>query len=91
MNSNDFKTNQRDIAFPYIDEKTDEMVIASLMIKLNAFVSIETVEKLTGLSRATQYRKRKNGDFPSLVRLSPNGNHKAYRIRDIQKWLKSQS
>lgn len=82
-----FKTNTRDTNFPYITEKTDETVIAALMVKLNASFSVATVERITSLDKTNQYRKRLNGTFPQLVNLSQQGRRKAYRIADLKKWL----
>lgn len=85
--SKQFNENNRDITFPMIDEKTDEAVIAALMIKLNAFVSIGIAKRLTTLDKTTQYRERTKGKFPKLITLTSQGRRKGYRIQDLKKWL----
>ena len=87
MLENHFNQNQRDISFPFITTETDEAVIAALMIKLNAYVSIGVAKRLTTLDKTTQYRERIKGNFPQLVSLTPQGRRKAYRIQDLKKWL----
>ena len=87
MTDNDFRPNTRDVTLPYIDENADVAVVAALMIKLNAFVSIEVAERITTLDKSTQYRERLSGKFPPLVKLTPQGRRKAYRIVDLKRWL----
>lgn len=87
MIQNNFNQNQRDITFPVITESTNEAVIAALMIKLNAYVSIGIAKRLTTLDKTTQYRERVKGNFPQLVSLTPQGRRKAYRIQDLKRWL----
>lgn len=45
------------------------------------------VERLTGLSYTTIFRKEKNGDFPARVRLGPNSV--GWKESDIIAWLTS--
>lgn len=66
-------------------------VVASLMIQSNAFISIKTAAKLCSLSRQSIDRRIHQGTFPSPQKLSSEDKaiRKAFRIKDIQQWLKS--
>ena len=72
-----------------IDPDEEAEVVAHLLLKMNAFVSIKTAEIATTLDKATQYRERNEGRFPPLVSLTHNGRRKAYRINDLKKWLQN--
>jgi predicted DNA-binding transcriptional regulator AlpA len=87
MKMNDMTDNNRDVTFPYLDEKTDEMVIAKLMIAMDAFCSVWVAEQLTSLDKSTQYRQRTKGQFPLLKKLTPEGRRKGYKLQDLKKWL----
>ena len=73
--------------FPLLDNFNEAGVLAALMIKLNAFVSIAAAEKITTLDKITQYRERSKGNFPKPVSITSLGRRKAYRLNDLQKWL----
>ena len=77
--------------FPLLDNVNETDVLAALMIKLNAFVSISATEKITTLDKTTQYRERLKGRFPRLVSLTHEGRRKGYRIQDLKKWLENPS
>lgn len=70
-------------------ENRDAKVIASLLIQMNGFLSIEDAEHLTTLDKTTQYRERKKGRFPTPVEITGSGRRKAYRIKDLIDWLKN--
>lgn len=70
-----------------IDPDEEAEVVAHLLLKMNAFVSIKTAEIATTLDKTTQYRERKEGRFPKLVSLTHHGRRKAYRINDLKDWL----
>lgn len=70
-----------------IDPDEEAEVVAHLMFKMNAFVSIKTAEIATTLDKATQYRERKAGHFPKLLKLTSQGRRKAYRLNDLKDWL----
>lgn len=74
-----------------IDPDEEAEVVAHLLLKLNAFVSIKTAEIATTLDKATQYRERKAGNFPKLIPLTHHGRRKAYRLQDLKKWLEDPS
>lgn len=67
-------------------EHSNDKLIAELMLKMNAFVSIEAAEKITTLDKTTQYRERVKGRFPKPVTITHLGRRKAYRIQDLVKW-----
>ena len=50
-----------------------------------AVMSIETVLKITSLSKATIYRLIAEGKFPQAIQLSPG--RKAWRECEIKNWL----
>lgn len=70
-----------------IDPDEEAEVVANLLIRMNAFVSIKTAEIATTLDGTTQALERMEGKFPKLVHLTSDGNHRAYRIHDLRKWL----
>lgn len=70
-----------------IDNNTQKEVIASLLLEMNAFVSIDVVEIMTTLDKTTQYRFRIDNRFPPLETITAKGRRKAYRLQDVQKWL----
>lgn len=72
-----------------ISPEEQQQLIAALLVDLNAFVSIDAAEVITTLDKTTQYRLRKSGQFPALIQITPQGRRKAYRIRDLKKWLQS--
>lgn len=74
-----------------IDPNEEAEVVAHLLLKMNAFVSIKTAEIAITLDKMTQYRERKEGRFPKLVSLTHHGRRKAYRIHDLENWLKDPS
>ena len=76
---------------PLLLEHTDDTLIAELMLKMNAFVSIEVAEKLTTLDKTTQYRERVKGRFPKPQSITHLGRRKAYRIQDLVKWSENPS
>lgn len=73
---------------PVLDHRSDTL-IAELMLKMNAFVSIEAAEKLTTLDKTTQYRERIKGRFPKPVNITHLGRRKGYRIQDLLEWSKN--
>lgn len=74
-----------------IDPDEEAEVVAQLLLKMNAFVSIKTAEIATTLDKTTQYRERKEGRFPKLVSLTHHGRRKAYRIQSLKDWLENPS
>ena len=70
-----------------IDPDQEAEVLAELMLKMNAYVSIEAAQIATTLDKTTQYRERLKGHFPNPVSLTRQGRRKAYRIRDLMKWM----
>ena len=72
-----------------IDPDEEAEVVAHILFKMNAFVSIKTAEIATTLDKTTQYRERVAGRFPSLIPITKSGRRKAYRINDIKDWLKN--
>jgi len=50
-------------------------------------IKIKTVIELTGLSRATVYRKMEDGTFPKSVKLSTRAI--AWHKSDIEAWIES--
>lgn len=54
---------------------------------LSALLRLETVQVLTGMSRATIYRRMKAGDFPSQRRISPQ--LVGWLDREIADWISS--
>lgn len=48
---------------------------------------LNDVKKITGLSRASIYRKMSRGDFPKAVK--PSTNVTAWRKSDIDGWIKA--
>ncbi|GAB5527496.1 MAG: hypothetical protein Roseis2KO_53680 [Roseivirga sp.] len=82
-----FKENLYDTLIPNIQPKERHQLLSALLIDLNAFVSIEDAEVITTLDKTTQYRLRKQGHFPSLIQITPQGRRKGYRMKDLKKWL----
>lgn len=74
-----------------IDPDEEAEVVAHLLLKMNVFMSIKTVELATTLDKTTQFRERKAGRFPKLQRLTKTGRRKAYRINDIRAYLENPS
>ena len=72
-----------------IDPEEEPKVVAELLLKMNAFVSIKTAEIATTLDKVTQYRERKAGRFPKLYSITYHGQRKAYKIQDLQNWLEA--
>lgn len=72
-----------------IDPDEEAEVIAHLLLKMNAFVSIKTAEIASTLDKTTQYRERKAGRFPKLHSITALGQRKAYRIQDVKQWLEN--
>ncbi len=70
-----------------IDPQEETKVVAELLLRMNAFISIPTAEIATTMSEAMQYRERNEGRFPQLVNLNHHGRRKAYRIQELAKWL----
>ncbi|GAB5522845.1 MAG: hypothetical protein Roseis2KO_07170 [Roseivirga sp.] len=70
---------------PILEHRNDAL-IAELLLKMNAFVSIEAAEKLTTLEKSTQYRERVKGRFPKLESITHLGRRKGYRILDLVEW-----
>ncbi len=79
MKNLEFQENQLDITNPSVRKGVP---------MANRFVSIKEAEKLTSLSRVSQYRFRKAGHFPRLINLSSNGSRRAYRFYDLEEWIK---
>ena len=52
-----------------------------------ALLRIETVQALTGLSRATIYSRAVQGDFPSPLKLGPRCSR--WRASSISEWLEA--
>lgn len=55
--------------------------------KIDRALSWNEVQRITGLSRASAYRGRRNGTFPAARRLS--ANRIAWLESDILDWLRS--
>tara|TARA_Y100001949_G_C15708537_1_gene209893 strand:- start:134 stop:418 length:285 start_codon:yes stop_codon:yes gene_type:complete len=72
---------------PQLIEAGDDKLIAEIMIRTNAFVSIEATEKITTLDKTTQYRERIKGRFPKPEPITRLGRRKGYRIQDLIKWI----
>ena len=72
-----------------IDPDQEAEVVAHLLLKLNAFVSVRTAELATTLDKSTQYRERVKGKFPKLISLTYQGRRKAYRLQDLKIWLEN--
>lgn len=72
-----------------IDPEEEPKVVAELLLKMNAFVSIKTAEIATTLDKVTQYRERKAGRFPKLHSITYHGQRKAYKIQDLKSWLET--
>lgn len=75
------------------DETTldfDAQVIAALMLQSNAFISVKITARLCSISRQEIDRRIHTGTFPSPIKLSGEEKsiRKAFRILDIQDWLK---
>lgn len=68
-------------------KEIDTIQTEDLMIKLNAFISIEMAERITTLDKTTQYRERVKGRFPPLTPITSLGRRKGYRIQELKKWL----
>lgn len=85
------KENKGDVLLPELKENERYKVISALLLDMNAFVSIDLAEKMTSLDKSTQYRERKEGNFPQLVSITSQGRRKAYRIRDLKHWIDQQN
>ena len=72
-----------------IDPDQETEVVAQLLLKMNAFVSIKTVEIATTLDKTTQYRERLAGRFPKLYPLTFQGRRKAYKLQDLIEWMEN--
>lgn len=66
-------------------------LVAALMIQSNALISIKTAELLCSISRQEIDRRVHSGSFPKPEKLSSEdkATRKAFRLNDIQSWLKS--
>lgn len=54
-----------------------------------ALLRLPEVRKLVGLSTPTIYRLMKKGEFPSSVKLTPNGRAVAWHKADVDAWIES--
>lgn len=54
----------------------------------DALLKLQTVSTITGLSKATIYRKCAAGDFPQPVRLSARCTR--FQARSVRDWLAAQ-
>jgi prophage regulatory protein len=54
----------------------------------DALLRIKTVEHATGLSGATIYRKVRDGDFPSPVRMGARCTR--WKAADVRAWIQAQ-
>lgn len=72
-----------------IDPDEETKVVAELLLKMNAFISIRTAEIATTLDKVTQYRERKAGRFPKLHPITQGGQRKAYRLQDLKSWIEN--
>ena len=72
---------------PHLIEEGDDTLIAELIIRTNAFVSIEAAERITTLDKTTQYRERVKGRFPKPEPITLLGRRKGYRIQELIKWI----
>ncbi len=72
-----------------IDPDQETEIVAQLLLKMNAFVSIKTVEIVTTLDKTTQYRERLAGRFPKLHPLTSQGRRKAYKLQDLIEWMEN--
>jgi len=69
----------------------DAQVLAALMLQSNALVSIKMATRLCSISRQEIDRRIHTGTFPAPLKLSGEQKsiRKAFRILDIQDWLKN--
>lgn len=72
-----------------LDPDQEPEVVAALLIKSNAYISINTAEIFTTLDKTTQYRERVAGRFPKLHPLTPQGRRKGYKIQELLDWLEN--
>lgn len=79
-----------DVLLPAMNPEERHKMMSALMIEMNAFISIDFAEKITSLDKSTQYRERKDGNFPPLVAITSQGRRKAYRLRDLKDWMDKQ-
>lgn len=54
---------------------------------MSRLLRIDKVMERTGLSRTTIWRREREGDFPSRVRIGPNAV--AWREDDVDDWIES--
>lgn len=85
------EANDNQLNEPLLIKHTEDALVAELMLKMNAFVSIETAEKLTTLDKTTQYRERIKGRFPKPETITHLGRRKGYRIQDLVRWSENPS
>ena len=72
-----------------IDPDQEPQIVVALLMKSNAYISIETAEIFTTLDKTTQYRERRAGRFPKLYPLTKYGRRKAYKIQELLDWLEN--
>lgn len=63
--------------------------IATALASPDSLLRLTVVESLTGMARATIYRKVKQGSFCQPVRL--NSRCSRWRAGDVQAWLRAQA
>ncbi len=88
---NPYSQNKTDMFDLVLNTDDEDRFISSLMLEMNAFVTIELAERITTLDKTTQYRERKKGSFPQLVSITSQGRRKAYRLQDLKAWIDSQA
>ena len=68
----------------------DAQILAALMLQSNALIPIKMVTRICSISRPEINRRIYAGTFPKPIKISPEENsvRKAFRVQDIQKWLK---
>lgn len=52
---------------------------------VSKLIRTDEVMERTGLSRTTLWRKQRDGEFPSRVKLGPNSV--AWRESDVEEWI----
>jgi|GEM_PF-4092341 len=82
--------NLIDVLLPAMNLEERHKMTSALMLEMNAFISIDLAEKITTLDKSTQYRERKDGNFPPLVAITSQGRRKAYRLCDLKDWMDKQ-
>ena len=59
------------------------------MAHANGLIRLKDLKQRVGLSKASIYQLMSQGAFPRSVKLTPSGGAVAWRIADIEEWIKS--